>query len=67
MATFRIWYIGSEDFSIEDATSEQEACEKLGWESHECRVQRIPDEIILAPTFAPASGSASNRLTRYSS
>ena len=47
MATFRIWYIGSENLSIEDATSEQEACEKAGWESQECRVQRIPDEVIV--------------------
>ena len=47
MAMFRIWYIGSEVFSIEDAIPEQEACEKLGWESQECRVQRIPDEVIV--------------------
>lgn len=51
MATFRIWCIGSEDFSIEDASSEQEACEKLGWQSQECRVQRIPDEIIVPESF----------------
>jgi hypothetical protein len=48
MATFRIWYIGTENFSIEDATSEKEACEKLGWESQECRVQRIPEEVIVS-------------------
>ena len=47
MATFRIWYIGTEDFAIEDASSEWEACTKAGWDSQECRVQRIPDEIIV--------------------
>ena len=47
MATFRIWYVGTENFSIEDAATEQEACEKLGWESQECRVQRIPEEVIV--------------------
>ena len=52
MATFRIWYMGTDEFSIEDATSEKAACEKLGWESQECRVQRIPDEVIVQESFA---------------
>lgn len=52
MATFRIWYMGTDEFSIEDVTSEKEACEKLGWESQECRVQRIPDEVIVQESFA---------------
>ena len=52
MATFRIWYIGTEDFSIEDASCEKEACEKLGWESQECRVQMIPEEVIMQEAFA---------------
>ena len=47
MATFRIWCVGTFECSIEDAASEQEACEKAGWESHECRVQRIPEEVIV--------------------
>ena len=47
MATFRIWYIGTEDFAIEDASSEWEACAKAGRDSQECRVQRIPDEVIV--------------------
>ena len=47
MATFRIWYIGTEDFSIEDASSEIEACEKVGWERQECRVQQIPEETVV--------------------
>lgn len=48
MATYRIWYLGSEDFSIEDGVTEQEACAKVGRQSHECRVQRIPEEVIVA-------------------
>lgn len=47
MPTFRIWYVGTEDFSIEDASSEIEACEKIGHNSQECEVQRIPDENIV--------------------
>jgi hypothetical protein len=48
MATFRIWYIGSDDFVIEEASSEWEACRKAGLDSQECRVQRIPDEVIVS-------------------
>jgi hypothetical protein len=47
MPTFRIWYVGTEDFSIEEARSEIEACEKTGRNSQECEVQRIPDENIV--------------------
>ena len=47
MATFRIWYLGTNECLIEDAASEKEACEKAGWESQECRVQRIPEEVIV--------------------
>jgi hypothetical protein len=47
MATFRIWYVGTEDFSIEEASSEIEACEKIGRNSQECEVERIPDENIV--------------------
>lgn len=48
MANFRIWYIGTENFSIEDAASEKEACEKIGRDNHECRVQRIPEDVIVS-------------------
>ena len=47
MPTFRIWYVGTEDFSIEEASSEIEACEKIGRNSQECEVERIPDEKIV--------------------
>jgi hypothetical protein len=47
MPTFRIWYIGTEDVSIEEASSELEACQKTGRSSEECEVQRIPDENIV--------------------
>jgi hypothetical protein len=47
MPTFRIWYIGTEDFAIEEARSELEACEKTGRDSQECEVERVPEEIIL--------------------
>jgi len=47
MPTFRIWYIGTEDFSIEEASSELEACQKTGRDSEECEVQKIPDENIV--------------------
>ncbi len=46
MPTFRIWYIGTEDFSIEEASSELEACQKTGQNSEECEVQQIPEENI---------------------
>ena len=52
MATFRIWYIGTTEFSIEDGDSEKQVCEKLGWDSQECRVQQIPDEVILRDAVA---------------
>jgi hypothetical protein len=48
MATYRIWYLGSDDFAIEDGVTEQEACAKTGRKSYECRVQRIPEDIIVA-------------------
>ena len=47
MATYQIWHMGTDEFSIEEAMSEKEACEKLGWESQECRVRRIPDQFIV--------------------
>ena len=47
MPTFRIWYIGTEDFAIEEASSELEACQKTGRNSEECEVQRIPEENIV--------------------
>ena len=47
MATFKIWYVGTTDFAIEEASSEKEACAKAGRESQECRVQRIPEEHIV--------------------
>ena len=46
MPTFRIWYVGTEDFAIEEANSEIEACKKIGRNSQECEVERIPDEDI---------------------
>jgi hypothetical protein len=50
MPTFRIWYVGSEDFAIEEAGSEIEACKKTGHDSQECEVQRIPEENIVWET-----------------
>jgi hypothetical protein len=50
MPTFRIWYIGTEDFAIEEARSEIEACEKTGRDSQECEVERIPAENIVWET-----------------
>jgi hypothetical protein len=50
MPTFRIWYIGTEDFAIEEAKSELEACQKTGRNTEECEVQRIPEENILRET-----------------
>jgi hypothetical protein len=47
MPTFRIWYVGTEDFAIEEASSELEACQKTGRNSEECEVQRIPEENIV--------------------
>jgi hypothetical protein len=50
MPTFRIWYVGTDDFSVEEASSEIEACEKIGRNSQECEVERIPDENIVWET-----------------
>jgi hypothetical protein len=50
MPTFRIWYVGTEDFAIEDASSEIEACEKTGRNLQECEVERIPEENIVCET-----------------
>ena len=47
MPTFRIWYVGTEDFAIEEASSELEACRKTGRNSEECEVQQIPEENIV--------------------
>jgi hypothetical protein len=47
MATFRIWFVGTKDFAIEEGSSEWEACRKAGLDSQECRVQRIPDDVIV--------------------
>ena len=47
MPTFRIWYVGTRDFSIEEANSEWEACEKTGRRAEECEVQVIPEEHIV--------------------
>jgi hypothetical protein len=58
MPTFRIWYIGTEDFSIEEARSEVEACEKTGRDSQECEVERIPEENIVWETSNNSSFSA---------
>jgi hypothetical protein len=56
MATFRIWYIGTDDFTIEEASSELEACEKTGRNSEECEVQRIPDEDIVRESYSLPAG-----------
>jgi hypothetical protein len=50
MPTFRIWYVGTEDFAIEEASSELEACRKTGRNSEECEVQQIPEENIVRET-----------------
>jgi hypothetical protein len=52
MATFRIWYIGTDDFAIEEASSELEACQKTGRNSEDCEVQRIPDENIVRESYS---------------
>jgi hypothetical protein len=56
MPTFRIWYIGSDDFAIEEASSELEACQKTGRNSEECEVQRIPDENIVGESYSLPAG-----------
>jgi hypothetical protein len=58
MPTFRIWYVGTDDFSIEEASSEIEACEKIGRNSQECEVERIPDENIVWETSADSPYAA---------
>jgi hypothetical protein len=58
MPTFRIWYVGTDDFSIEEASSEIEACEKIGRNSQECEVERIPDENIVRETSADSPYAA---------
>jgi hypothetical protein len=56
MPTFRIWYIGSDDFAIEEASSELEACQKTGRNSEECEVERIPDEHIVGESYSLPAG-----------
>jgi hypothetical protein len=58
MPTFRIWYIGTEDFSIEEASSELEACQKTGQNSEECEVQQIPEENIVRETRSDSPPAA---------
>jgi hypothetical protein len=50
MPTFRIWYVGTEDFAIEEARSDVEACQKTGRNAEECEVQQIPEEDIVWET-----------------
>jgi hypothetical protein len=52
MPTFRVWYVGTEDFAIEEASSELEACRKTGRNSEECEVQQIPEENIVREALA---------------
>jgi hypothetical protein len=52
MPTFQIWYIGTDEFTIEEASSELEACQKTGRKSEECEVQRIPEEHIVRESYS---------------
>ena len=47
MATYKIWLIGTQEMSIEEADSEREACEKTGWRATECELQVIPEQSIV--------------------
>jgi hypothetical protein len=58
MPTFRIWYIGTDDFAIEEARSELEACRKTGRNAEECEVQRIPEEDIAWETHTDSQPNA---------
>lgn len=47
MATYKIWRVGTQEVSIEEANSEREACEKTGWDPNECEWQVIPEQSIV--------------------
>ena len=50
MPTFKIWYIGTRECSIEEAGSEPEAREKAGLRADECEIHLIPEESIVGRT-----------------
>lgn len=58
MPTFIIWHVGTRECSIEEASSEREACEKTGWKAEECEVQVIPEQYIVREFQAEAAPSA---------
>lgn len=47
MATYKIWLVGTQEMSIEEANSEREACAKTGWKPSECELQVIPERAII--------------------
>ena len=47
MPIFKIWRWGSQEVSIEEGDSVEEACMKVGWRSENCEVQVIPEEQII--------------------
>lgn len=47
MATYKIWLVGTQEVSIEEADSEREACAKTGWEASDCELQLIPEQAII--------------------
>lgn len=47
MATYKIWLVGTQEVSIEEADSEREACAKTGWQPSDCELQLIPEQAII--------------------